>query len=95
MILGTYETYLNAISIIDLSILIPMGFGLILGGLLFLKLTQYFMQKYFSQTYYTIIGFVVGSLLVLYPGFEFSFTGMISLIIFVLCFYVGKMFESN
>ena len=95
MILGTYETYLNAVSSVNISILFPMGIGLILGSLLFLKLTQFFLQRYFSQTYYTIIGFVLGSLLVIYSGFEFSFTGLISLIIFVLCFYVGKMFEKT
>ncbi|MBO5478932.1 MAG: DUF368 domain-containing protein [Clostridia bacterium] len=95
MILGSYEIYLNAVSSVDISILFPMGIGLVVGGLLFLKLAQYFMQNYFSQTYYTIIGFVLGSLLILYPGFEFSFTGIISLIIFVLCFYVGKMFENS
>lgn len=93
MILGTYETYLNAVSMVDLSILVPMGIGLIFGGLVFLKLTQYVMHHYFAQTYYTIIGFVLGSLLVLYPGFEISFTGIISLIIFVLCFFIGKIFE--
>ena len=93
MILGTYETYLNAVATVNLFVLIPMGIGLITGGFLFLKLTQYFMNEYFSQTYYTIIGFVLGSLLILYPGFEFSFTGFTSIIIFFLCFFIGKRFE--
>lgn len=47
MILGTYETYLTAVSVVDLSILIPMGIGLILGGLLFLKLTRIFYKRIF------------------------------------------------
>lgn len=93
MILETYETYLNAVSSVDFSILVPMGIGLVFGGLLFLKLTQYLIKTNFAQTYYTIIGFVLSSLLVLYPGFEFTFTGFVSLSIFVICFYVGKMFE--
>lgn len=93
MILGTYEIYLNAVSTVNFFVLVPMGIGLLIGGFLFLKLTQYLMQEYFSQTYYTIIGFVLGSLLILYPGFEFSFTGLTSVIIFLLCFFVGKTFE--
>lgn len=95
MILGTYETYLNAISIVDLSILLPIGIGLIGGGFLFLKLTQYLIREYFCQTYYSIIGFVLGSLLILYPGFEFNFTGFTSIIIFVLCYFTGKLFEGK
>ena len=95
MILGTYETYLTAVSALDLSILIPMGIGLIIGGFLFLKLTQYFIREHFSRTYYAIIGFVIGSVFILYPGFEFNFSGIGQIVIFLLCFYIGKMFEKE
>lgn len=67
MLLGTYDVYLNAVSSVNISILFPMGIGLVLGGLAFLKLIQYTFEHYFSQTYYTIIGFVLGSLPILYP----------------------------
>lgn len=67
MLLGTYEIYLDAVSSINISILFPMGIGLVLGGLAFLKLIQYAFEHYFSQTYYIIIGFVLGSLSILYP----------------------------
>lgn len=95
MILGTYETYLNAIASINITILVPMGIGLFFGGLLFLNLTQYLLNNYFSQTYYTIIGFVLGSLFILWPGLHFDFTGFISILILVISFYIGKMFETN
>lgn len=69
MLLGTYEVYLNAVSSINIAVLFPMGIGLVLGGLTFLKLIQYAFEHYFSQTYYAIIGFVLGSLPILYPRF--------------------------
>ncbi len=69
MILNTYEVYLDAVSTVNLLVLIPMGIGVILGGILFLKITEVLMRKFFSETYYTIIGFVLGSLLILYPRF--------------------------
>lgn len=69
MLLGTYEIYLNAVSSVNISILLPMGIGLIIGGMSFLKLIQYTFEHYFSQTYYIIIGFVLGSLPILYPRF--------------------------
>ena len=69
MILNTYEVYLDAVSTVNISVLIPMGIGVICGGILFLKITEVLMRKFFSETYYTIIGFVLGSLLILYPRF--------------------------
>lgn len=69
MLLGTYELYLSAVSSINIFILLPMGLGLIIGGISFLKLIKYAFTHYFSQTYYIIIGFVFGSLPVLYPRF--------------------------
>ena len=55
---------------IDLSILFPMGIGLFIGSILFLKLIQFLFSKYYAQTFYGIIGFVLGSVLVLYPRFH-------------------------
>lgn len=95
MILGIYNIYLVGVSTVNFSILMPMGIGIICGGLFFLKLTQYFIRNYFAQTYYAIIGFVLGSVLILYPGFEFNFTGLISIAIFALCYLIGKTFEKE
>lgn len=70
MTLGVYTTYLSAVANIDLSILFPMGIGLFIGSILFLKLIQFLFSKYYAQTFYGIIGFVLGSVLVLYPRFH-------------------------
>ncbi len=93
MILGTYEMYLDAVASIQIGVLFPMGIGLIVGGFLFLRLTQYLLKNYFAQMYYTIIGFVLGSLLILWPGFTFNFIGILSFVIFIICFFIGKNFE--
>ena len=67
MILGVYTTYLSAVASVNLSILFPMGIGLLIGSIVFLKLIQFLFNKYYVQTFYGIIGFVLGSVLVLYP----------------------------
>lgn len=69
MTLGVYTTYLNAVAHIDFSVLVPMGIGLIIGSLLFLKLIQFLLKNYYTPTFYIIIGFVLGSILVLYPRY--------------------------
>lgn len=93
MCLGVYSNYLNAISILDFSVLIPMGIGLLLGGSIWLILIKWLLAKYYSQTFYTIIGFVLSSTLILYPGFSFELSNIISIILFVICFAISFNLE--
>ncbi len=69
MVFGLYSTYLSAISSINFVILLPLGIGVLLGSILFLKLIQYLLTHHYTQTFYMIIGFVLGSIFVLYPRY--------------------------
>lgn len=89
MLFGVYDIYLHAISSLDISILLPMGIGLLIGSILFLNLIQFLLKKFFAPTYYAIIGFVLGSVLVLFPGFQFHPIYLISLILFGICFSIS------
>ena len=89
MSLGVYSIYLQAISNIDFSVLVPMGIGIIIGCIIFLKLIQICFKKYYVQTFYCIIGFVLGSILVLYPNYSFNLQSIISVFLLILGFMVG------
>ncbi len=93
MCLGVYSHYLNAVATANLSILFPMGIGVLLGSILFLKIIQFLLDKYYSQTFYAIIGFVLGSIFVLYPGIEFTGQGILPLLLFMISFCIGLAFE--
>ena len=93
MCLGVYSHYLNAVATANLAILFPMGIGVLLGSVLFLKIIQYLLNQYYSQTFYAIIGFVLGSIFVLYPGIEFTSQGFLSIFLFVISFCIGLAFE--
>lgn len=93
MCLGVYSYYLNAIANMDFSILFPMGIGVLLGSLLFLKIIQFLLTRYYSQTFYAIIGFVLGSIFVLYPGINFQLEGILSILLFAVGFWIGLKFE--
>ncbi|MBP3255500.1 MAG: DUF368 domain-containing protein [Clostridia bacterium] len=67
MCFGIYNTYLNSISCLNFYVLIPLGAGLALGSLLFLFLIKKMLENFPSQTFYTIIGFILGSTLILIP----------------------------
>lgn len=93
MLLGIYDIYLSSVSNLNITILFPMGIGLVIGGFVFLKLIQFLLKKYPSETYYGIIGFVFGSLPILYPGFSFDVTGLSSLLFFFSCIIIGYFGE--
>lgn len=91
MLMGVYSTYLTAVAQINFNVLIPMGIGLIIGGVICMKLTKILLDKFYIQTFYSIIGFTIGSVLVLYPGFIFDINGLIA----VLCFILGFLIANN
>lgn len=93
MCLGVYSYYLNAVATINLSILFPMFIGIAIGSLLFLKVIQFLLKKFYCQTFYAIIGFVLGSIFVLYPSINFEFEGILSLVIFAFSFSIGLKLE--
>ena len=95
MLLGVYETYLYAVSIVNFRILLPMGIGLIIGGFLCMKLIQFLLNKYPSQTYYSILGFVIGSIFILIPKIGFNSTGILSLIFCILGFVISTRFTEK
>ena len=90
MLLGIYNTYLSAISILDISILFPMIIGVGIGSVIFMKAIQKLLKTYHSQTMFGIIGFSLGSMLILFPSYSFNLESIIGLILLFLGFSIGK-----
>lgn len=88
MMMGVYSSYLSAISSLNFSILIPMGIGLILGGVIFMLIINLLFLHFKSYTYFLILGFVIGSVFVIFPGFTLSFECILGVFLAGLCFFV-------
>lgn len=93
MLLGVYNTYLNALSSVNIIILLPMFIGIVIGSLIFMKIIQILLNKYHFQTMFGIIGFSLGSVLILFPGYSFNLESLIGLILLYLGFVIGKNIE--
>lgn len=89
MMLGLYEMYLNAISTVNLTFLFPIGIGLIIGGIICLFIMNLLFKIAKSYTYFAIIGFILGSIFVIYPGFTFDLHGCISIVLLIISFMIG------
>lgn len=79
----------------NFHILIPMGIGLILGCIIFLGIIKLLLKYFYMETYYSIIGFTLGSVLVLYSPISFDFDGLVSILLLIFGFIFAKRFEKN
>ncbi|MCI9063810.1 MAG: DUF368 domain-containing protein, partial [Clostridia bacterium] len=57
MLLGVYDAYLISVSSLYLPLLIPMGIGLFIGSIICMKLIKFLLDKFYTQTFFSIIGF--------------------------------------
>jgi len=105
LLTGTYEPIVEALdSLTDLSIdwavLIPATLGLVLGILVFAKLTSMLLKRWPAVTFYAILGLICGSLIGLWPaGFAFgehSLVGIPLLLVgAVIAYFLGKSTEGE
>ena len=72
-----------------------MGIGLVIGCAFFLVVIKLLLKNFYMPTYYSIIGFTLGSVLVLYHPIYFDFAGFASIILFVIGFKVAGKLEKN
>lgn len=68
LILGMYDLLLEAIRGFDLTFLIPLGIGLLVGIVSFSKFLGQVMERFTKQTYLIILGFIIGSVAQIFPG---------------------------
>ena len=85
MLLGVYSLYLSSVSTLYLPVLIPMGIGIVLGSLFFMKIIKYLLDRFYIQTMYLIMGFTLGSVFVLFPDIN----TLIELTMLLLCMICG------
>ena len=94
MMLGIYPMYLTAISSLNLSFLVPIGIGLLIGGIFFMLIIDFLFNFAKSYTYFGIIGFILASIFVIYPGFSFDIQGIISIILLIVFFIIGNILST-
>lgn len=91
LLLGVYSAIITAISTLNILVLIPFAIGVAVGILLASKLISFLLDHFYGYTYFAIIGFVLGSLLAIYPGFSFDMAGLVSIICLILGFIASYL----
>ncbi|MFA9422432.1 MAG: DUF368 domain-containing protein [Sedimentibacter sp.] len=89
MYLGVYEFVIGAISNIQISIIFYLCIGFGASVLLFAKLISMLFHKAYGFIYYTILGLVLGSIVSIFPGFEFNLVYMLNCLILIMGFVLS------
>ena len=91
MLLGVYSIYLQSVANLYLPVLIPMGIGLVLGSIVVMKVTKILLEKQYAKTFYSIIGFTIGSILVLVPQGMTNLEMVLSILCILLGIYISRI----
>lgn len=89
LVIGVYHTVLHAISNFHFDIIIITGLGIASGLIVMSKIIHYFLSRFQVGTFAVIIGMVIGSLFVIFPGAP---EGMKGLLLSVVTFATGLFF---
>ncbi|HEY4600995.1 MAG TPA: DUF368 domain-containing protein [Cerasibacillus sp.] len=78
LVIGAYKTIIHAISNFHFDVIIVTGLGIVIGIVTMSKLINYFLKHYFTATFACVIGFVIGSLIIVFPGWPSETREMIT-----------------
>lgn len=98
ILIGMYEYYLHTIVNIfhlqkqEYLLLIPFAFGFLGGTYFLIKLIAKMLESYYNFTYSLIIGFILGSLPGLYPGFTFDKNGLFFILLAISGYFLVSIF---
>ncbi|MPM87856.1 hypothetical protein SDC9_134956 [bioreactor metagenome] len=84
--LNLYDVTLNAVNNRNVPFLIPLGIGVVIGVLATTRGIENLLKRYPSKTYLLILGFVIGSIIPVFPGIPGGISIVTSLIAFIIGF---------
>lgn len=89
LVVGVYTTIIAAVSEMNIILLIPIAIGVLIGLFAGAGLVRFLMKRFQSQTYSAILGLILGSVLVIFPGIEMSLVMLVSIVTCLAGFALG------
>lgn len=96
MLLGIYEYFLSiianplTINFKTICLFIPFIISFIFSSIIIIKLIDYLLKQHFRNTYSAIIGFVISSILFIYPNNLSILSIIITLLSFNISYHLSK-----
>ncbi|CAM4056773.1 membrane protein [Bacillus manliponensis] len=96
LIIGVYPTAINALTELNFPIIAAIGAGAVVGFIVSSKGISYLLKHFATMTFAVIIGLVIGSLVVIFPGIPAGVTKIVvSIITFVLGYAIVAYFSKK
>lgn len=93
MCFGIYDIYLGCLSSLNIYFLVPLTVGVSIGFICFIQIINYLIKNYYAQSFYSIIGFTIGSVFVLYEPITNNEQSIFSICLLIICFYSIRFLE--
>lgn len=95
LLLGVYSTAINALSTLNMPIIIVIGAGVIVGFIVSSRVIHFLLERFTNATFAAIIGLIIGSVFVIYPGVPESGTPFVmSVIALITGLIVANIFNA-
>ncbi|KAB8137969.1 DUF368 domain-containing protein [Gracilibacillus oryzae] len=89
LVIGSYTTIISSIKNLNIVVILVVGIGILLGILIMSKLIHYFLENFPYVTYAFVIGMVIGSVFVIFPGWPVD---VMETVVSILTFAGGLLF---
>lgn len=83
LLFGTYGAIMESIATFNLVLIGSAGLGILLGGVLGIKVIKKMLRFHPQALYFAILGLMVGSMIIIWPGFTMNIQGIIAIIGFI------------
>ncbi|RXJ02099.1 DUF368 domain-containing protein [Anaerobacillus alkaliphilus] len=92
LLLGVYPTVINSISNLNISVLAIIGIGIVIGLVLTSRLIQFLFLRFSTSTFAAMIGLVLGSLIIIFPGIPQTIPyGILCVVLFFIGAFLAYM----
>ncbi|WP_028330145.1 DUF368 domain-containing protein [Brachyspira alvinipulli] len=93
LFLGIYRETIDAVHNLYFPYLIPLAVGSILGVVLTTKILEYWMEHYVKSSYLIISGFVLGSIIQVFPGLPKGIEWVLCPIMFLAAYLLIRLLQ--
>ncbi|MBR3788275.1 MAG: DUF368 domain-containing protein [Firmicutes bacterium] len=83
LLLGTYGVIMEAIASFNFLLIGVTGLGVLTGGVVGIKVIKKMLRFHPQALYFGILGLMVGSMIIIWPGFNMSTQGVIAIAGFI------------
>jgi len=80
LLFGTYGAIMESVATFNMVLLISTGAGILLGGAIGVKVIKKMLRFHPQALYFGILGLMVGSMIIIWPGFILNTQGIIAII---------------